>query len=130
MSFSDQIKKFNNKTVEAHNAIFRGTALDLFGRIIKRTPVDTGRLRANWKASINTPSKEITGTKDKTGSKALKDSESVVDRYDFGDSVFFINNLPYAEAIEDGHSDQRPLGMVKVTVAEFRHIVKMRARSK
>ena len=30
-------------------------AMDAFGMIIKRTPVDTGRLRSNWVASNTTP---------------------------------------------------------------------------
>ena len=36
---------------------------------------------------------------------------------------FFTNNLPYAAALENGHSGQAPGGMVRVTVARFQQIV-------
>ena len=35
-----------------------------------------------------------------------------------------MNNLPYAVPIENGHSRQKPEGMVAVTVAEWPGIVK------
>lgn len=128
MSFSSDIKKFSEKTEKAYNAVFRGTALDLARRIIKRTPVDTGRARANWKVQINIAPSIVSDSSDKTGARTMKEASNVISRYKFGDSIFIVNNLPYIEALEDGHSDQRPNGMVKVTVQEFKHIVAMRAR--
>ncbi|WP_256203847.1 MULTISPECIES: hypothetical protein [unclassified Pseudomonas] len=34
-----------------------------------------------------------------------------------------MNNLPYAIPLEYGHSTQAPAGMVRVTLANFQHIV-------
>jgi hypothetical protein len=116
MSFSDDIKKFNEKTKKKVTKIFRGTALSLFGKIVVRTPVDTGRLRGNWQVQLNSAP---TGTLDTT--KVQDPSEAK--RAKLGDAIFIINNLPYAEVIEDGSSKQAPQGMVKVTVAEFKSIV-------
>jgi len=116
MSFSDDIKRFNEKVEKRATKLFRGTALSLFGRIITRTPVDTGRLRGNWQVTLNTSPKGIldsTKVQDTGVMKAAK----------LGDSIYIINNLPYAEVIENGSSKQAPQGMVKVTVAEFKSIV-------
>ena len=120
MSFSSDIKKFNSRFDKAATNIFRGTALGLFGKVILRTPVDTGRLRGNWFASINRPSKQVDGS--------AEGYEGVVFKAKLGDSLFLVNNLPYAKVIEDGSSAQAPHGMVKVTVAEFQRVVKANAR--
>jgi len=120
MSFNTDIQKFNSKVEKAALAIFHGTALDLFGKIVKRTPVDTGRLRANWYATINRPSTMI----DASG----EDYSKRVKAAKLGHSVFFVNNLPYAGVIENGSSGQAPSGMVKVTITEFETTVSRNAR--
>ena len=33
--------------------------------------------------------------------------------------IYIQNNLPYAEALENGHSAQRPLGIVAITIPEL-----------
>lgn len=144
MSFRKDIKNFKDKAERAATGIFRGTALELFKRIIKRTPVGNpaiwerfsappgyagGRLRANWLANINSAPQGTTSDKDKTGSKAIGQAAKVSGRAKLGDSIFLVNNLPYAGVIESGrHSKQAPLGMVRITVIEFKHIVRQLAR--
>jgi len=39
-----------------------------------------------------------------------------------GDIVYLANNLPYAQRLEDGWSQQAPEGMVKLTVQRFQQI--------
>jgi hypothetical protein len=144
MSFSGDIKKFNEKTEKAATNIFRGTALSLFGRIVYRTPVGNtslwktkyppkgyvgGRLRGGWQAQLNSSPSSIKDKIDSGGSGTVSDASSVSGRAKLGDSIFFVNNLPYAKAIEDGHSkNQAPAGMVKVTILEFKRIVNQQAR--
>ena len=41
-----------------------------------------------------------------------------------GDVFYITNNLPYAMAIEMGHSQQAPQGMVRTTAEEFADAVK------
>ena len=96
MSFSDDIAKFSKKADKKALLVFRAIGLDMFGRIVKRTPVDTGRLRNNWQITENVQ---------------------------LGQKLYITNNLPYAERIEDGYSQQAPAGMVKVTINEFDSIV-------
>jgi hypothetical protein len=96
MSFSKQIAGFNKKAEKKALVIFRAVGLNMFGRIVKRTPVDTGRLRNNWQMTSNVQ---------------------------LGQRLFITNNLPYAQRIEDGYSQQAPAGMVKVTINEFDSIV-------
>ena len=129
MTFSDDIGKFNDKVDKIATDIFRGTSIDLLTRIIRRTPVDEGTARGNWMTTINTPSKDVDKSiKDKEGGKAISRATKTAKKAKLGNSIYLINNLPYIGALENGHSDQRPEGMVKVTVTEFENIVKVNAR--
>jgi len=150
MSFNKDIEKFNKKVDKAATNIFRGTALTLFGKIIKRTPVGDpsqwenpglwrslgfvnkgyagGRLRANWFASINSPSRASSNDIDPSGSKSRKNAKAATGRAKLGDSIFLVNNLPYAGVIENGRSKQAPIGMVKVTILEFQRIANHEAK--
>lgn len=128
MSFSSDLKKFADKTERNAEKVFRGTALSIFSHVIKRTPVDTGRLRGNWQANINRPAQGTTSINDKTGSQAISSAATESMQAKLGDSIYLVNNLPYAKVIEDGSSKQAPQGMVKVTVAEFTREVEKQAR--
>lgn len=129
MSFDREYKKAcKNVNLKAEKAI-RAIALQLFGAIIKDTPVDTGRLRGNWQTTIGTPaSGSFENSKDRNGSVSGGSMRARVGQYKVGQKLFLTNNLPYAKAIEDGHSKQRPFGMVKTNVALFKAIVARTAR--
>lgn len=84
------------------------TAVSLHSRITLKTPVDTGRARANWFVAEGAP--RIATTESVTAQKppSLK-----------GDSVIYItNSLPYIVPLEYGHSKQAPAGMVRLSIAE------------
>ena len=120
MSFSSDIKKFNDKFEKKATRVFRGSALEIFKAVILRTSVDTGRLRANWFSSINTSQSRTVEENDKSGGKAIGYARQTTSVAKLGDSIYLVNNLPYAELIENGRSDQSPAGMVGITVLEWR----------
>tara|TARA_R110000772_G_scaffold170373_3_gene282274 strand:- start:3410 stop:3799 length:390 start_codon:yes stop_codon:yes gene_type:complete len=126
MSFVLDISKFTDKAVANSEKVFRGSSISLFSNIIKRTPVKTGRLRGNWQTDINQPS---VGTLDRNSSTpAISEAVSKVNKATLDDSIFLVNNLPYANAIENGSSAQAPEGMVAVSIAEFQREVDKQAR--
>jgi hypothetical protein len=97
------------------------------------TPVDTGRARASWAIGVGAPSDYVPpdvdpATKRERARQRRKggspppifeaptptDALSLID----GNEVIYVtSNLPYMEALENGHSKQAPAGMVRVTVA-------------
>lgn len=123
MSFSNKVGQFNDKAVKAGTKIFQKTSFDMFAKIMKRTPVDTGRARNNWQMKVNRAPRSILGGEDKSGSKALSQAQNETNKIELGKTVYIVNNLPYAPILEDGSSSQAPQGMVKITVAEFKNIV-------
>lgn len=115
--------------------------LDLFRRITKRTPVDTGRARASWDVKVGSPSsylppaskKRVAGkgktrlgqglAGNKLGTGALsggkvKDVSGEIASIDGTQVVFITSNLDYMVYLEEGSSKQAPAGMVLLSIAE------------
>jgi hypothetical protein len=89
-------------------------------KIVKRTPVKTGRARANW---VVTRSAFYAGhwfkKTDKDGSDTIAKGWRVINRMSAYENCYIQNNLPYAERLENGWSKQAPHGMVKITLYEL-----------
>ena len=87
-----------------------------------------GRLRGNWQVGLNsTPNGEV-DREDASGGTTIGRGNAVIAGHRGDGSIFISNNLPYAQAVEGGHSKQAPAGMVRVTVAQFQRIVKGQLR--
>jgi hypothetical protein len=141
MSFSKQIGAFSIKAKKNIDRTRRGTALSMFGKIVERTPVGNpslwktkyppkgyagGRLRANWQASIGAPKDGIIDSTSEQKSRSSIDRAVAMLKGD--QAIYLSNNLPYAQVIEDGNSQQAPFGMVKVVLRAFRMVVSKQAR--
>ena len=122
ISFKGDIAAFAAKIRATPAIVQQKIVLDLWASITRRTPVDTGRARANWFVSEGQPTSQVDlhpGAK--TGSIPEPPAPDVSNLK--GDqSVFIVNNLPYIEALENGHSKQAPNGMVRLAIqaAELR----------
>jgi hypothetical protein len=104
------IKGFTEKQV-------RGTLFGLSSRIIKESPVDTGRFRGNWQASIGSPVLSTTSRLDSTGAGSINDAAVTVQGLKLGQTFYLTNNLPYARRLEYGsHSKQAPNGFLRINL--------------
>ena len=116
----------------------RAAAIELFGEIVKRTPVGNpslwqspppsgyvgGRLRGNWQANIGTPKTDELNTIDANGAKTVGEATREINKFNLNEKdIYLTNNLPYAERVEYGWSAQRPQGMMRTTVMQFKPII-------
>ena len=99
-------------------------ALEMFSRIILRSPVDTGRFRGNWQVAIGAMPSGTLDLNDKSGQATISKVSAVALGVKAGDRISLVNNLPYSEVLENGSSTQAPAGMVGLTVQEFDRIVR------
>ena len=83
-------------------------------QIVIRTPVDTGRMKASWSYSTGTP--DPTPPDRAPGFPSLATMQAAIERDNSLAPGFIQNGVPYAEAIEDGHSGQAPDGVIGPTV--------------
>lgn len=112
-------RAYDEKVEQRVAKVTRWVALEALRRVIMKSPVDTGRLRGNWQAAVNVRPDGVLEVVDKAGqSTVAKGMKSVSALPPFA-TVYIANNLDYASAIENGHSQQAPQGMVAVTVAEL-----------
>ena len=140
-SFEDQMRAFARRANMSVEKTIKGTAIKLFSAVIKSSPVDTGRFRANWTAAGVRPSTVTTDMTDKSGAAATGAMTNYINSAK-GQTVFTLaNNLPYAHVIEyggypgdgpntvGGFSKQAPQGCVRVNVARFEAILEEQARA-
>jgi len=118
-TFTAAIKDFS----EQPEKVIRGTLIAMGSKIIKRSPVDTGRFRNNWQFSIDAPA---TGKDPGAGNEAQL--MNAANKLVAGNTFYMTNNLPYAERLEYGWSKQAPQGMVRVTLGEYSQILEVEAK--
>jgi len=99
--------------------VVKKIAFDLFRKVILKTPVLTGRARANWLVSVSTPRSDTTDETDKTGMQTLSEVQGVIANWKADSDIYLSNNLPYIYGLERGRSKKAPRGMVKISVTEF-----------
>lgn len=125
--FTLDIKNFVEKAKKNPETVARQVSFKLFSAVIKASPVDTGRFRMNWQtAGAVAPSGVIDGT-DKGGAAAIGDAASYIFAASDWNEFTLTNNLPYAERLEYGWSNQAPQGFVRVNVARFNTLLEEEA---
>ena len=123
-SFTLNINAWVKKSGDRMDLAVRYLSLELLRRIVLRSPVDTGHFRANWQVDIGSAPDGIIPGVDKQGNATIGRADAKLQAAVAGKSVFIVNNLPYAQVLEDGHSGQAPQGMVAITVSEFNEALK------
>jgi hypothetical protein len=138
-NFELDVRKWAEKAKGRMDLVVRKISLDLFRRIILRSPVDEGRFRSNWQVAIGEIPQgvielSISGeaAKTKRGSKArgkavgtatVNEEMAKLAGVKAGDVIYLVNNLPYGPRLENGWSGQAPAGMVAITVSEYGGVV-------
>ena len=102
------------------NKALRVAAIKTWGKIIRMTPVDTGRARSNWFIGMSVGS-EINTANRRRGPQYIS-NELPSDL--LNNKVYLYNNLPYIERLEYGYSGQAPKGMVRVSLLGWNRALK------
>jgi len=107
-------RKFVGQTVREHRRLCQRVALDIDQRLVLATPVDTGRARSNWLASLGTPRTDEVGTRD--AQSAISEAAGVIDQAADFPVIYLSNNLPYIQRLNDGSSKQAPAAFVQTAI--------------
>lgn len=119
------------------DTVVRRATLELFSSVGVKSPVDTGRFRANWNVQYATADLSTTASTDQG---RMTTEIAKVESLAVGGIVYMTNSLPYAAVLEfggypnppkggegktvNGFSKQAPAGMVRLSVVEFQSHVK------
>lgn len=92
----------------------RVIAMAMLNEVVLRSPVDSGRFRGNNIVSIGAPVYTSTDNVDPSGSATINSGLSAMSGLEPFTVVYIQNNLPYAERLENGWSDQAPSGIYEL----------------
>ena len=129
-TFALNLAKQIEAAKEQSELVAKKITIELFSRVIEKSPVDTGRFRANWNCSIGSPNLSTSESTDQSarGEPSVSKMTGQVLNFDMSDrSVFLTNNLPYAETLEYGRDNgkpgsiQAPNGMVRISIIEMQY---------
>lgn len=126
--FELQLRAFAEKAGANAELITRKVIIDIWAELIERSPVDTGRFRANWIYSLNAKASGTVETAGTTLAPSPAPGPPEIAPGAFGAVHFLTNNLPYAQRLETGHSNQAPSGLVGLTIIRWQEIVSKAAR--
>jgi hypothetical protein len=107
------------------HTVVRKSTFHVFRSVVLRSPVDTGRFRANWNASFGAP--EYTTTVSTNEGRGITEASKALS-FPVGGVAYLSNGLAYAVQLEHGYSKQAPAGMVKLAAAEFARFVQGAAK--
>ncbi|WP_241640025.1 HK97 gp10 family phage protein [Rosenbergiella epipactidis] len=102
---------FTGKVEEDVGKHLRIISMALLTEIVTRSPVDTGRFRANNQVSIGSPDYSELAAVDTSGAATIQQGSAVIAKVKPFSVIYIQNNLPYAEPLENGHSKQAPTGV-------------------
>lgn len=112
---AEEVKSNTEKTVR-RAAIAADTA------IVTSTPVNLGRAKGNWNASVGTADTSTQDDSlDPSGQMTLNRNQGIIEGWRLGQGAIFIaNGLPYILPLENGSSTQAPNGMTQGGLAAAR----------
>jgi hypothetical protein len=113
---------FAKSTIDNIEKVRRAYALEIFKRVVQRTPVGTGNARSNWLVSIGEPTDEytpptvtkrkitrgkrkgktVTKTKPHQTLKRTMEAGGLGITFSGDDSIVIYNNTPYIRKLEYG----------------------------
>jgi hypothetical protein len=108
-------------------ALIRKIALTADQIVVQETPVDTGRAKSNWIATIGAPSTTPIPAYDEgdQGSTAAANEQQAYDQaaaviagYRLGQTICMSNSLPYIGRLNDGYSAQAPAEYVQEAIVK------------
>lgn len=102
---------FSAKISDEVGKRLRIISMALLTEVVTRSPVDTGRFRANNQVSLGAPDYASTESTDASGAQTIQQGSAVIAQGMPYSVIFIQNNLPYAESLENGHSKQAPTGV-------------------
>jgi len=119
--FAIELSRFAEEVKAEHVRLMKKVTLELLGRVTQKSPVDTGRFRANWMVGINATDYTTT---ESTVNDTIERGMATLTPLAFGEAIHVSNNLPYANKLEHGYSGQAPEGILSVSVEEIKAFLK------
>lgn len=122
-SFTKQIESFIEDTKKEVDEVLQEVIVEIGTRLIKLSPVKTGRFRGNWQLTVDVPANSSLAVfPDEEGAIASLVSKSK--SFNSGEIAYIVNHIQYGHEIEYlSWSRQAPNGVLRITAAQFSDII-------
>ena len=114
--FNADLKKFANAMGLETEVVVRKIAFEVLKGVVQKTPVDTGRAKANWNLGFGQINNRIT---ENTTFRLITPPKGSGKRI-----IYITNHLPYINFLEQGSSKQAPQGMVDLTMLDIERSIR------
>ena len=111
--------KLAKKVKQDFETVVRASAFKLFSDVVIRSPVDTGRFRANWNVSFNVMDTSTSEATQKDMYAKMSQIRTALLSMPLGGTYWLSNSLPYAIPLEYGQYPDPPVGGEDKTVGGF-----------
>ena len=143
MSFAEEVQRFIDRTNMRANTVVKRVILSIGREVIRKSPVGNpdlwvspappgyvgGRFKGNWQLGVGVAPEGTVDIHDEDGGGTLAHIALQIPEQAAGKVYYITNNMPYAQALEDGHSSQSaPGNMVAGTVADFQRYIRQAAQ--
>lgn len=127
-TFTGDIQKWINSVTSGLEDVVRDFVKAVHSDLVNRSPVDTGRFKANWQITYNHIPLYALNEYDKEGSKTIAGGARVTNALPLGrggavTTIYFSNMLIYANALEYGHSQQAPAGVLGLVAIRLKSYI-------
>ncbi|QEG10386.1 hypothetical protein KMI8_11 [Klebsiella phage KMI8] len=115
--FHNNIDAWIDAAGEGLEDVVRFTAEDILKDLVGGSPVDTGRFKGNWQITFNQAPLYALNRYDKEGVRTIAAGNAEIAKFGKGvgiTTIWFSNMLIYANALEYGHSQQAPNGVMGI----------------
>ena len=124
--FNRNMRRRAEKLTRNVDVAIKQVAKSVTAEVIDGTPVDTGRARSNWQASIDArneiviqpyaPGRRLGRGEGANKGAAIATANAVIDRRKTEEKLFIQNNVPYIRLLNAGSSQQAPDMFVQMAV--------------
>ncbi|UOX39700.1 hypothetical protein [Escherichia phage vB_EcoS_SCS31] len=114
-TFEKSIADWINRADKGFEIVVANTVTKTANAIVDLFPVDTGRFKANWQITANSPAQQSVIDYDKTRDqtkRALARQARAVARANGTKVIYITNRLDYSIHLEYGGSGQAPTGIL------------------
>lgn len=121
-TFEKSIADWIDRADKGFEIVVANTVIKTASAIVDLSPVDTGRFKANWQITANSPARQSLNEYDKTGGQTktyLARQARAVANSKATSVIYITNRLDYAAGLEYGASNQAPAGVLGVVQARL-----------
>lgn len=116
--FNERIRRASQAAGGNATTFLKRVMIDLLRKVIRRTPVDTGRARAAWAPFLRAEGVNVRLSGDeKAIQEGIAKGEFVV-QSGSKPGILVVNGVNYAIYLEYGSSSKAPEGMVRISMRE------------